>query len=245
SRRATAKAANARVVNHGSQEWPVLISSPETRRIGRWKVIVALAIVFAVTAGSTLYYLLMVKPKRAAARQEVAAKTNAPPSASPPTSQAPKGAQTPPTPTPRRAPPASPATASSSQTPAASQPAANPEPAAGTSNPTKPNPVAATPAGAEAAVAANDAGARYALQAASFPNAAAAGEFVSKLVRAGVPAYVVSAEIPKRGRWYRVRVGRFSTPDDANRFANDAKLRARSAGITLPLVLCDYEKPDR
>src|SRR5262249_41934234 len=54
ARRAMPAAPNARVVNHGSQQWPVLISNPETRGVGKWKVIVALAIVFAVSAGSTL-----------------------------------------------------------------------------------------------------------------------------------------------------------------------------------------------
>jgi hypothetical protein len=85
--------------------------------------------------------------------------------------------------------------------------------------------------------------AKYSLQAASMPNRAAAEEFAEKLVRAGVPAYVVSADIPGRGRWFRVRVGRFSSQEEAMRFAADAKLRARTAGIGLTLVPCDYEKP--
>jgi cell division septation protein DedD len=87
--------------------------------------------------------------------------------------------------------------------------------------------------------------ARYSLQAASVPNLTAANQFAEKLVSAGVPAYVVAADLPGRGRWYRVRVGRFNSQEDASRFASDAKLRAKSAGISLTLVPCDYEKPEK
>jgi len=105
-----------------------------------------------------------------------------------------------------------------------------------------PPPVQAQPAGSAPAT---DQAFRFSLQAASFPNAAAANEFSEKLFRAGLPAYVVGADIPGRGRWYRVRVGRFTTQDEAQRFIGDAKSRARTAGVTLQLVPCDYEKPDR
>lgn len=207
------------VVNFGSQEWPVLINNPQSSGSGQWKVLLALGVVFAVTAVSTLYYFLIVKPKRAAAKQEFAAKLN------------PQGSAT-----------ASPAGAKGQEPPAASPGA---QPSGG--QPAGTQPAASQPAASQPAVPAgttNDPSGRFALQAASFPSPAAAGEFATKLVRAGVPAYVVSAEIPKRGRWYRVRVGKFSSQDDANKFAGDAKLRAKTAGITLALVVCDYEKPD-
>jgi cell division septation protein DedD len=88
-----------------------------------------------------------------------------------------------------------------------------------------------------------DPGAHYSLQAASFSNEADARSFSEKLVRVGVPAYIVSADVPKRGRWFRVRVGSFPTAEEANRYIVQSKQRAKTAGITLDLIVCDYEKP--
>lgn len=84
---------------------------------------------------------------------------------------------------------------------------------------------------------------RYALQAAAFPNEAGANEFCERLKRAGVPAYVVSAEIAGRGRWFRVRVGRFESAQYADRFASEARLRARASGLNLQLIVSSYDKP--
>ena len=75
-------------------------------------------------------------------------------------------------------------------------------------------------------------------------NEAEAKQFAEKLVRAGVPAYVVSAELGQRGKWHRVRVGSFLTADEAMRFAIEARERAKAAGVALKdLNLCAYEKP--
>lgn len=84
---------------------------------------------------------------------------------------------------------------------------------------------------------------RYSLQAAAFPNEAGANEFCERLKRAGVPAYVVSAEIAGRGRWFRVRVGKFETAQDADRFASESRRRARAAGLNLQLIVSSYDKP--
>jgi cell division protein FtsN len=84
---------------------------------------------------------------------------------------------------------------------------------------------------------------RFSLQAAAFPVQAGAEELAEKLRRAGVPAYVVSADMGKRGIWYRVRVGRFETAEEAKRYSNDAQLRGKSVGITLQLIVCQYERP--
>jgi cell division septation protein DedD len=81
------------------------------------------------------------------------------------------------------------------------------------------------------------------LQAASFPNQAAANAFSERLARAGVPAYVVAADIPKRGRWYRVRAGKFATAEEARRYAVEWRQRARAAGIGIDLVTCNYDQP--
>jgi cell division septation protein DedD len=99
-------------------------------------------------------------------------------------------------------------------------------------------PAAATPPGDL-----DPAQSRFSLQAASFPSEAGAKEFSEKLVRAGVPAYILSVQIPKRGKWFRVRVGRFATADDAAKYAAQARQRARASGIGLDLIVCGYEKP--
>ncbi len=84
---------------------------------------------------------------------------------------------------------------------------------------------------------------RYSLQAMASQNEAEAKQFAEKLVRAGVPAYVVSAEL-RRVKWHRVRVGSFISADEAMRFAMEARERAKAAGTILKsLNLCAYEKP--
>ncbi len=84
---------------------------------------------------------------------------------------------------------------------------------------------------------------RYSLQAAAFPNEADANEFTERLKRAGVPSYVLSAEISGRGRWFRVRVGRFESAQEADRFAFEARRRARAAGLNLQLIVTSDDKP--
>jgi cell division septation protein DedD len=81
------------------------------------------------------------------------------------------------------------------------------------------------------------------LQAAAFPTEAGAEEFAGKLRRARVPSYVVPADLARRGKWFRVRIGRFNSAEDAQRFAGEAQLRARTAGVTLQLIVCQYEQP--
>lgn len=84
---------------------------------------------------------------------------------------------------------------------------------------------------------------RYALQAAAFPSEPGATEFCERLKRAGVPAYVASADIAGRGRWFRVRVGRFESAEEANRFAAESRRRARASGLNLQLIVSSYDKP--
>lgn len=81
---------------------------------------------------------------------------------------------------------------------------------------------------------------KYSLQAASFPNEPAAKEFSEKLIRSGIPAYIASAEIAGKGRWFRVRVGRFMNPADAEKYATQAKQRIKATGLNLQLVICEY-----
>ena len=80
-------------------------------------------------------------------------------------------------------------------------------------------------------------------QMASFPQQGLADEFCQKLKNAGIPAYVVAADIPHRGRWFRVRAGRFASANEAQQAASGWRGRASKAGISLQLVQCDYQTP--
>jgi cell division septation protein DedD len=98
---------------------------------------------------------------------------------------------------------------------------------------------------ASVSTAPNDDGAkgRFSLQAAAFPTAVGAGELAEKLKRAGLPSYVVSADISRRGRWFRVRVGRFNSAEEAQSFAAEAQRSARATGLTVQLIVCQYDQP--
>ena len=82
----------------------------------------------------------------------------------------------------------------------------------------------------------------HTLQVESTPDRAAADERAERLKRAGIPAYVVAADLGKRGTWYRVRVGRFSGEEEARRFIEQSRARARAAGMEIQLVVQPYEK---
>lgn len=83
----------------------------------------------------------------------------------------------------------------------------------------------------------------FSLQAAAFATQGGADEFAEKLKQAGLPSYVEPADIARRGRWFRVRVGRFNGAEEAQRFAGEAQLRARAAGIAVQLIVCQSGRP--
>lgn len=83
---------------------------------------------------------------------------------------------------------------------------------------------------------------QFSLQAAAFPVESGAAEFAEKLKRAGLPSYVVSADVAKRGTWYRVRVGRFESAEAAKLYAAEAQLRSKASGVSLQLIVCPYEQ---
>ena len=95
------------------------------------------------------------------------------------------------------------------------------------------------------AVESNGGGAqgRFSLQAAAFPTQDGADEFAVKLKRAGLPSYVVPADLARRGRWFRVRIGRFNTAENAQRFAGEARQRARVAGLSVQVIVCQFDQP--
>jgi hypothetical protein len=110
-------------------------------------------------------------------------------------------------------------------------------------NPAPPETKPATPAEAKPEAAEPAGQGKVSLQAASFPNEQGAKEFSEKLIRSGVPAYIAAADIAGKGRWFRVRVGRFTSAAEAEKYADQAKQRAKAAGLTLQLVVCDYGNP--
>jgi cell division septation protein DedD len=134
---------------------------------------------------------------------------------------------------------------------AVAQPVPEAKPAEPSPSPVASSPSSETPASAPAIVESKpsqlpedgNTHGKFALQAAAFPNQAGADEFAEKLKKAGVPSYIVSADLGRRGRWFRVRVGRFNTADDAQKFAAEAQLRAKVAGMSLQLIGCQYDQP--
>jgi DedD protein len=136
----------------------------------------------------------------------------------------------------------------------AERPAASAQPSASEAKPAEPapRPVAPSPSSETPATVdpkpiqvpgdANTHG-KFSLQAAAFPNQAGAEEFAEKLKRAGMPSYTVSADLGRRGRWFRVRIGRFNSADDAQKFAGEAQVRAKAVGLSLQLIACQYDQP--
>ncbi len=67
--------------------------------------------------------------------------------------------------------------------------------------------------------------ARYSVQVGSYPNMKEATRVIEKWKGKGYPAYMMIADIPDRGRWYRVRLGGFETRNDASRYMKELKSR--------------------
>lgn len=64
---------------------------------------------------------------------------------------------------------------------------------------------------------------KYSIQVGSYPQAGEANRMLERWKVKGYPAYVMIADIPERGRWYRVRIGGFGTRDDATRYLTELK----------------------
>lgn len=67
--------------------------------------------------------------------------------------------------------------------------------------------------------------ARYSIQVGSYQQMSEANGKVMEWKERGYPSYVMIADIPDRGRWYRVRIGGFASRADASRYL--AKLKAK------------------
>lgn len=65
------------------------------------------------------------------------------------------------------------------------------------------------------------------VQVGAYNDLSQANERAAKLKAAGIEARVVKAQIPQKGTWYRVQVGRFTSQAEADRYRNE--LRAKGA----------------
>lgn len=66
-------------------------------------------------------------------------------------------------------------------------------------------------------------GGAFTLQISAFQNRPEAERFAAKLRDRGYAPYIVSAEVPHKGTWYRVRMGSFPSKDAASRYLADFK----------------------
>lgn len=63
----------------------------------------------------------------------------------------------------------------------------------------------------------------FTIQVGSYPNPDEAHHWVSQWKQKGYPAFLVSADIPGKGRWYRVRLGGFDSKADAQVYLDQFK----------------------
>lgn len=76
-------------------------------------------------------------------------------------------------------------------------------------------------------------GTPYAVQLGAYRNYEEANTHLEDWKAKGYPAYLMSADIPNSGRWYRVRVGAFATRDDAQSFREELGSREAVDGIVV------------
>ncbi len=99
-------------------------------------------------------------------------------------------------------------------------------------------PIHTAPALRSAASAAAPAGGpkqrSWCVQFGASPSIAEAEKLAGKLVADGYPAYVVTAQIPGKGRYYRVRVGHFAKKVEADGLRASAASKQGLAGLVMP-----------
>lgn len=200
--------------DYSHSEWPVFVGPSKRRSFRKLRAAIAAVGLLACAAG---FYFLIYRPSTPARRTATDSGTTARVSAGEPRAAA----------------------VGSADSDALAQAAATPAdtPAGAASRP------AETVAVESVASNDNSAQGRFSLQAAAFPTRDGADEFAQKLKRAGVPSYVVPADVARRGRWFRVRVGRFNSAEEAQRFAGEAQQHARAAGLGVQLIVCQYDLP--
>ncbi|HSB08618.1 MAG TPA: SPOR domain-containing protein [Blastocatellia bacterium] len=200
-------------LDYSKYELPVLIGPDERKSVSRLR---AFMVVLTLVISAAAFYFLIYQPMTGG--EPKAATITSIPEQSAPVAEVTK--------------PGSSSSATDAQSLA---------PTRSAETPTAPSSAEQTPEANEATSNTGERG-RFSLQAAAFPTRAAADEFAEKLKRTGVPSYVLSADMGKRGTWYRVRVGRFESAEAARSYSSEAQLRAKPAGISLQLIVCQYDQ---
>lgn len=77
--------------------------------------------------------------------------------------------------------------------------------------------------------------ARYTLQVGSYPSLEQARGKISALRKHGVEVHMVTAEVPERGKVYRVRIGKFHSMDEARQFQGELKRQRDLEAFIMPL----------
>ncbi len=77
-------------------------------------------------------------------------------------------------------------------------------------------------------------GGEYTVQIASFPNINNAKEMEESLKAKTYPAYIKAANLPNKGTWYRVRIGEFTTKQEALLYMES--LKREQPNISAPIV---------
>jgi cell division protein FtsN len=74
---------------------------------------------------------------------------------------------------------------------------------------------------------------RYTLQVASYPNKDGAEQDVKRLKQNGYAAFIVAADVPGKGVWYRVRLGSFSNKASAEKLQKDVQAKQGISSIVV------------
>jgi cell division septation protein DedD len=83
--------------------------------------------------------------------------------------------------------------------------------------------------------AAQEVAARYTLQVAAHPDMDSAKSHMERLRKMGLEPHLISAAIPGKGKFYRVRVGKFGSMDEARSFQDDLKRKNSLSTFVSPL----------
>lgn len=77
--------------------------------------------------------------------------------------------------------------------------------------------------------------ARYTLQIGAYPSYERARQEMLRLEKIGLEPHVIAADVPGQGKFYRVRVGKFHSMDEARTFQSDAREKNNIETFVTPL----------
>jgi cell division septation protein DedD len=89
------------------------------------------------------------------------------------------------------------------------------------------------PPGAEDAAAPRPAPGEFTVQVGAYQERTEADGLSRKLRGAGFRPYIVEADIPQKGIWYRVRVGKFTDREAADRYRKDLERELQTAAVIM------------